>query len=121
MAKRPSYSPEVLAWARRRRKWTTAAFAARLEVPEATVIAWELGERQPTPRQVQKIADVSGVDVETLRLPEPPKRGRPIRGDEPRERLTVFVFASTARWLGDGADGRKRAGEILDREARGGK
>jgi Zn-dependent peptidase ImmA (M78 family)/DNA-binding XRE family transcriptional regulator len=49
-------NPEVLAWARTEGGWLPEQVARSLQVKPARVVAWEEGERQPTLRQVEKLA-----------------------------------------------------------------
>lgn len=113
--------PDLIRWARTRRRWTVLGLARRLKVPRERLAAWEAGEARPTEQEARSLARACGVTWEALCADEPPTRnlgGRPPRGEAPRERLTVFVESLTARALGDGATGRRRAGEILDAWAR---
>ena len=49
-------TPELLTWARSRAGLTSAETAKRVNVPEAKLSAWELGEALPTLRQAETLA-----------------------------------------------------------------
>ena len=50
----------------RRRGWTAAELARRLPAPSGTVSRWLSGERQPSPRSCDLLADVLGVDLDLV-------------------------------------------------------
>jgi transcriptional regulator with XRE-family HTH domain len=50
----------------RRRGWNAAELARRLHVPSGTVSRWMTGERQPSPRSCDLLADVLGVDLDLV-------------------------------------------------------
>lgn len=49
-------NPEILRWAREESGYPTVRVAIRLGVKEERVRAWEMGERQPTERQIEELA-----------------------------------------------------------------
>lgn len=49
-------NPQILVWAREEGGYDVERVAARLQVKEERVYAWERGERQPTIRQVEELA-----------------------------------------------------------------
>src|SRR5918998_2646226 len=50
----------------RRRGWNAAELARRLPAPSGTVSRWLSGERQPSPRSCDLLADVLGVDLDLV-------------------------------------------------------
>ena len=50
----------------RRRGWNAAELARRLQVPSGTISRWMTGERQPSPRSCDLLADVLGVDLDLV-------------------------------------------------------
>ena len=50
-------TPEIITWARDRLKWDHEKLAKRVGVNVRTLIAWETGDKRPTPRQATKLAD----------------------------------------------------------------
>jgi transcriptional regulator with XRE-family HTH domain len=48
----------------RRRGWNAAELARRLQVPSGTISRWMTGERQPSSRSCDLLADVLGVDLD---------------------------------------------------------
>jgi transcriptional regulator with XRE-family HTH domain len=58
-----------VAWLRgqlRRRGWNAAELARRLHVPSGTISRWMTGERQPSSRSCDLLADVLGVDLDLV-------------------------------------------------------
>ena len=65
----------------RRRGWNAAELARRLHVPSGTISRWMTGERQPSSRSCDLLADVLGVDLDLVLTlaghrpgPEAPRR-----------------------------------------------
>lgn len=50
----------------RRREWTQADLARRMAVSTGTISRWARGERIPTPESCDRLADVLGVDLDTV-------------------------------------------------------
>jgi transcriptional regulator with XRE-family HTH domain len=50
----------------RRRGWNAAELARRLQVPSGTISRWLTGERQPSSRSCDRLADVLGVDLDLV-------------------------------------------------------
>ena len=50
----------------RRRGWNAAELARRLQVPSGTISRWMTGERQPSSRSCDLLADVLGVDLDLV-------------------------------------------------------
>ncbi len=50
----------------RRRGWNAAELARRLHVPSGTISRWMTGERQPSSRSCDLLADVLGVDLDLV-------------------------------------------------------
>src|SRR5215213_3090756 len=50
----------------RRRGWTAAELARRLHVPSGTISRWMSGERQPSSRSCDLLADVLSVDLDLV-------------------------------------------------------
>jgi transcriptional regulator with XRE-family HTH domain len=48
----------------RRRGWNAAELARRLHVPSGTISRWMTGERQPSSRSCDLLADVLGADLD---------------------------------------------------------
>jgi transcriptional regulator with XRE-family HTH domain len=56
-------------WLRRqlqRRGWKAAELARRLHMPSGTISRWMTGERQPSSRSCDLLADVLGVDLDLV-------------------------------------------------------
>jgi Zn-dependent peptidase ImmA (M78 family)/transcriptional regulator with XRE-family HTH domain len=71
--------PAVITWARIRAGYRETDLAAqRLSVSEATLRAWESGEKQPTIKQLRTMTRVYHRPLAVLLLPEPPKEFDPI-------------------------------------------
>lgn len=66
-------NPRLLSWAREESGYDVERVAARLQVKEARVLAWEKGERQPTLRQVEKLAGFLHRPLSVFFLPKPPQ------------------------------------------------
>jgi transcriptional regulator with XRE-family HTH domain len=49
-----------------RRGWNAAELARRLQVPSGTISRWMTGERQPSSRSCDLLADVLGVDLDLV-------------------------------------------------------
>src|SRR5919112_753126 len=50
----------------RRRGWNAAELGRRLQVPSGTISRWMTGERQPSSRSCDLLADVLGVDLDLV-------------------------------------------------------
>lgn len=71
--------PSVITWARVRAGYHEVGSAAkRLSVSEATLDAWESGQKQPTIKQLRTMTKVYHRPLAVLLLPEPPKDFDPI-------------------------------------------
>src|SRR5215471_12040393 len=71
--------PSVITWARLRAGYRKVDLAAkRLSVSEATLRAWESGEKQPTIKQLRAMTKVYHRPLAVLLLPEPPKDFDPV-------------------------------------------
>ena len=71
-------TPSLLAWARDRRGVEISDLAARLNVKPEAVAAWEAGERRPTFRQAQNLAQALYLPFGYLYLQEPPFEELPL-------------------------------------------
>ena len=71
-------SPSVLYWARWRRGLEAPELAAKLNVKPEAIIAWEVGDRRPTFRQAQQLAQALYIPLGYLFLSEPPIQELPI-------------------------------------------
>lgn len=58
--------PTWLAQELRRREWTQSDFARRMKIGTGSVAMWMTGTRNPSPRSLDRIADVLAVDVDFL-------------------------------------------------------
>ena len=68
----------LLAWARNRREVEVPDLASKLNVKPEAVAAWESGERKPTFRQAQRLAQALYVPFGYLYLAEPPVEELPL-------------------------------------------
>jgi Zn-dependent peptidase ImmA (M78 family)/DNA-binding XRE family transcriptional regulator len=66
-------NPSLLAWAREESGYAVNRIARRLQVKEERVAAWEKGERQPTLRQVEKLARFFHRPLSVFFMPRPPQ------------------------------------------------
>jgi Zn-dependent peptidase ImmA (M78 family)/transcriptional regulator with XRE-family HTH domain len=66
-------TPSLLTWAREESGYPVDRVAHRLNVKEARILAWEQGERQPTLKQVEKLAQFFHRPLSVFFLPRPPK------------------------------------------------
>ena len=109
---RVSVRPELLRWARERAGLSPEALARRIPQLEA----WELGDAQPTLKQVERFAKATYTPVGFLFLPEPPIEQVPIpdfrtvaaeRVDRPSSDLldTVYICQQRQEWYRDFARG----------------
>ena len=71
-------TPDLLAWARNRRGLEVLDLASKLNVKPEAVAAWEAGERRPTFRQAQRLAQTLYVPFGYLYLSEPPAEELPL-------------------------------------------
>ena len=71
-------TPNVLIWARRRRGVEIGELADKLNVKPEAIAAWETGERRPTFRQAQRLAQALYVPFGYFYLPEPPVEELPL-------------------------------------------
>ena len=62
---------EVLVWAREERGLTLAEAAARLDVPEADVIALEFGKKAPTLGELERLSTHYRIPLASLLMPAP--------------------------------------------------
>lgn len=65
-------NPEVLTWARESAGFDLAAAAAKVDVDEEKLAAWEGGGDQPSIPQLRKLAEAYKRPLAVLYLPEPP-------------------------------------------------
>jgi transcriptional regulator with XRE-family HTH domain len=116
-------SPEFSAWVRqqlRRRGWNDAELARQLDMPSGTVSRWLRGERQPSTRSCDLIADVFGVDVDLV-LTLAGHRPQPgvVQPDDPR--MDLIAMLNRVQLTPDrlaGLEGTLRAWLEIDRAAR---
>ena len=66
-------TPALISWARQESGYSPAAVAKRLGVTEERLLAWERGERQPTIRQVEKLAHALRRPLSIFFLHRPPR------------------------------------------------
>lgn len=66
-------NPTVLAWAREESGYPSDRVAKRLSVKEERVLAWEQGKRQPTIRQVERLAQLFHRPLSIFFQPRPPQ------------------------------------------------
>ena len=71
-------NPELMVWARHRRGLSTEDLSKKLRVETANILDWEAGERRPTFRQAQRVAQALYVPFGYLFLAEPPVEELPI-------------------------------------------
>ena len=71
-------TPTVLTWARQRRGMPVMSLASKLNVKPQAVEAWETGEKNPTFRQAQRLAQALYVPFGYLYLDEAPVEELPI-------------------------------------------
>jgi transcriptional regulator with XRE-family HTH domain len=88
-------SEPFAAWLRgqlRRRGWTAAELARRLQVPSGTISRWLTGQRQPSSRSCDRLADVLGVDLDlVLSLAGHRPATGPSEPDDPRAALIALL------------------------------
>lgn len=65
-------NPKVLTWARESAGFDLAAAAAKVDVDEKKLAAWEAGDDQPSIPQLRKLAEAYKRPLAVLYLPEPP-------------------------------------------------
>lgn len=65
-------NPNVLTWARESAGFDLAAAAAKVEIDEEKLAAWEAGDDQPSIPQLRKLAEGYKRPLAVLYLPEPP-------------------------------------------------
>ena len=116
-------SAQFSAWVRqqlRRRGWNDAELARQLDMPSGTVSRWMRGERQPSTRSCDLIADVFGVDVDLV-LTLAGHRPQPgvAEPDDPRAELIAMLnrVQLTPDRLA-GLEGTLRAWIEIDRSTR---
>lgn len=71
-------NPDIVAWARERAQLSTSKLAELLGIKEEKVLAWESGEKQPTFKQAQTIADKTYIPFGYLFLKHIPEEELPI-------------------------------------------
>ena len=71
-------TPNVVTWARQRRGMEVADLASKLNVKPEAIDAWETGEKRPTFRQAQRIAQALYVPFGYLYMSEPPIEELPL-------------------------------------------
>ena len=65
-------NPAVLTWARETAGFDITAAAAKIDVDEEKLAAWETGDDQPSIPQLRKLAEAYKRPLAVLYLPEPP-------------------------------------------------
>lgn len=65
-------NPKVLTWARESAGFDLAAGAAKVDIDEEKLAAWEAGDDQPSIAQLRKLAEGYKRPLAVLYLPEPP-------------------------------------------------
>jgi transcriptional regulator with XRE-family HTH domain len=74
------------------RRWRAVDLARRLEVPSGTVSRWLSGERQPSPRSCEILANILGVDADfVLTLARHRPAARSLAADDPRQRIIELI------------------------------
>lgn len=71
-------SPEIITWARGRRKMTEDEVARSIKIKPERVRRWESGEEKPTFRQAQRLAHILKIPFGYLYLSAPPKERMPV-------------------------------------------
>jgi Zn-dependent peptidase ImmA (M78 family)/transcriptional regulator with XRE-family HTH domain len=71
-------SADVLRWARKRANTTTDRIAKRLNVKPESVASWESGNKRPSYRQAERLAETLHVPLTYLFLSTPPNERVPI-------------------------------------------
>ena len=66
-------TPAVLKWARENSGVSVEDAAKRAVVPMERIIAWEVGEEQPTVAKLRQLAKLYGRPLAVFFLPEPPR------------------------------------------------
>ena len=90
-------TPGVLSWARQRRGLAAAELAPKLQVRPEAIDAWEAGDRRPTFRQAQRLAQTLYIPFGYLFLAAPPVQELPVpdfrtfAGQPPREPSPEFL------------------------------
>ena len=90
-------TPDVLAWARRRRGLEAPELAPKLHVRPEAIVAWEAGDQRPTFRQAQLLAQALYIPFGHLFLSAPPVQELPIPdfrtfpGQPPQEPSPEFL------------------------------
>ncbi len=62
----PSQPQQTLRQLREERGWTQEQLARRLGVAQGAVSKWERGQRLPSPRRLQALTDLFGVQVSEI-------------------------------------------------------
>src|SRR5271156_98090 len=71
-------TPHVLRWARERTNTTPSRLAEKLKIKVESIKSWETGEKNPSIRQAEKLAQKLHVPLPYLFLPTPPKDEIPL-------------------------------------------
>jgi len=66
-------NPAVVAWARAESGYAVERAARSIQVKPERILAWESGDRQPTPRQLEKLAHVYRRPLSVFFLQQPPQ------------------------------------------------
>jgi Zn-dependent peptidase ImmA (M78 family)/transcriptional regulator with XRE-family HTH domain len=69
----PAPNPAVIAWARHEGRFEVVRVAKRLAVKPEQIVAWEAGEKQPTVRQLMKLAQYYQRPLSLFFQPAPPR------------------------------------------------
>ena len=72
-------NPEILVWARKTVKLSVDLAAHKIGVTPERLYAWEVGDDNPTIKQLYKIADVYKRPFALFYFPEPPKHFKPLK------------------------------------------
>ena len=75
----------------RRRGWNAAELARRLQVPSGTISRWMTGERQPSSRSCDLLADVLGVDLDLVLTLAGHRPDRDRRPDDQRAAIIALL------------------------------
>src|SRR5918998_1604879 len=116
-------SDRFSAWVRqqlRRRQWNDAELARQLGMPSGTISRWLRGERQPSTRSCDLIADVFGVDVDLV-LTLAGHRPQPSVAQPDDTRAELIALLKRVQLTPDrlaGLEGTLRAWIEIDRSAR---
>jgi Zn-dependent peptidase ImmA (M78 family)/DNA-binding XRE family transcriptional regulator len=109
MAERADITPDVLAWARKTARMSTADAAKKAGVKEEKYIEWEAGESQPTIHQAQSVAKAFRRPFVIFFLSEPPNDFMPLQDFRkanaiPLSTSSMFIMREIQgrqQWIGE--------------------